>query len=363
MTLALQKRGVAEQDRDSTEPRLSLTLAALKNAFGAMNDETATLFSQDLAPIALRRSLVAQHPMLDAAYFIETENADRFYEVVFDHILARKSGLYCVGKYRIGKSKAIENSIERFRHDFPFMAFLRYDGERKPHQQKERFCADLLDSWHYVRQRGQSAERTLECFLMNQAALAGGRVCVVFIDEAQMWGVTHFRYLLEIWNALRRHGFLLVTVLVGQPSLDNLVTLTQELDHGAVVSRFFVKRHQMSGLQSVSGLQKYLEAYDSKLRFPFGSEWPYTRFFLQKAYDGGFRLGELSASELWPILTEEMKPVAKGRLKVDGVGLALITDTIHAFLLDAMRHDSAKFISTPERWRDALLAASDKESL
>lgn len=344
-------------------PRPMMTLSALQDAFKAVTDETASIFTaRDLMQAPVRANLVKRHPMNDDAFFIETDQADWFYQVAFDHVLARKSGLYCVGNHRIGKTKAIAHAMERLQTDFPFMAFLAYDGERKPHQSKERFCADLLKCWGYALQRNQPADRTVERFLMTEAAKVGGRVCVVFIDEAQMLSVVHYRYLLEVWNVLRRHGCLLLTILVGQRSLDHTVTLTQELDHGAVVSRFFVKRYQMSGLHSDLELKKYLQAYDSTLTFPAGSQWPYTRFFLQKAYDSGFRLGDC-AGELWPLLEEFVKAAKKTRPKIDGIGLALITDAIKHFLLDSMRDDSEEFKSSPTRWQEALLAASDKESL
>lgn len=316
-------------------------------------------FKLDLEVLENRISLATRHPMLDAAYVIATPEVQRVYGAAYDAVLARKSGLYLYGKYRIGKSKAIEYTIPRLKEEFPFMAFKVYDAERKPNANKERFARDLLEAWNYPSQRSQMSSKVLERFMMTRAVEAGGRVFVLFIDEAQMLSIQHFRYLLETWNGMRRHGFILVVILVGQEALPDKRTLIGELDHGAVVARFFTKPGAIGGLRTERDLALYMNAFDEHLIYPVGSSWSYSRFFMQHAYDRGWRL-EQGAHILWMVLNESLQPTAR-TLVQDGFRLDIVTDTIHSFLVDNMPHDAVAFSHTYQAWQSALLAAVDVE--
>lgn len=335
----------------------AMTLDALHRVAEGIEATLESEFDCDLTNFENRIRLACRHPMLDAAYVIATPEVQRFYATVYDFVLARKSGLYLYGKYRIGKSKAIEYTIPRLEKEFPFMAFWVYDGERKPHVNKERFSRDILEAWNYPFQRNQVSSKVLERFMMTRAVEAGGRVFVLFIDEAQMLSIQHFRFLLETWNGLRRHGFVLVVVLVGQESLPDKKEIIGELDHGAVVARFFTMPGAIGGLRSERELALYLGAFDSELVYPVGSGWSYSRFFLQHAYDGGWRL-EASAKHLWAVLNETFKPASRSLLQ-DGFRLDVVTDTVHSFLMDNMQHDLPQFDASYQRWQCALLTAVD----
>jgi hypothetical protein len=264
--------------------------------------------------------------------------------------------------YRQGKTKAINSAITELKERLPFGAVLSCIGQRNLKQSKENFCLYLLDDWgHFVsaKRRGMRIEPVLLNYLMSQCEEAGGHHCVLFIDEAQLFSVQHYRYLLEIWNSMRNRGYILSTILVGQPGLTQLKDLTSELDHGAVVSRFFVKGHSIGGIKSEDMLTKFLANYDDKLFFPVGSTWSYSRFYLSEAFGHGWRL-QNEGPLFWRALCIESEAQPK-LIKSTGFRLAWIVDAIHGFLLDGMSKDAAKFHGTVDMWQELLSASTDRQ--
>jgi type II secretory pathway predicted ATPase ExeA len=315
--------------------------------------------SVDLNTISVRQKLAAFHPMLEQRYFNETDETNAFYDIVYDHVIARKSGLYVTGEFRVGKTSTIENSIVRLRDDLPWLAVLYHSAKRQLGQSKKSLCEDMLRSFRYPSSTYQNAADLLARFMMTETVQAGSKTCLLFIDEAQMFTVMHMRYLLEIWNELRQEGFILVTVLVGQDGLISLKQLTSEQDHGAVVARFFVKRYSLGGLHSLKDMKEYLAKYDTALVFPYASPWPYSRFFCRKAFDAGWRL-ENEAELLWSALMMRSKAEEK-MLKYAGFRLAFVNDSIHAFLVDSMQSDKISFKGSIKLWGEAVSAAAENE--
>ncbi|MDP4077043.1 ATP-binding protein [Acidovorax sp. A1169] len=315
----------------------------------------------DLESLQARIFLTPMHPMLELRYYIETEQSSDFYSIAYDHIFARKSGLYFMGEHRVGKTRAILNAIDRLFEDMPSIAVFYHTAERQLRQTKASFCYDLLKSFKsFASSKTNSVDR-LPRFLITEAVKAGSRTCVIFIDEAQMLTVMQMRYLLEVWNQLAKEGFVLVTVLVGQKGLDSLKQLTNEEDQKAVVARFFAKGCSIGGLHSIDQLRNYLAAFDDKLVYPPNSQWTYSRFFCKQAYDNGWRLvGE--ADFLWDALLHLTNPTSK-MLKFSGFKLAFINDAIHSFLIDSMSVDMKKFKGSPKIWLDAVSAAATSDLL
>lgn len=322
------------------------------------------LFSVDLSERETRIKLLLRHPMLDQRYVVPTQEIKDFKDIVFDWVVARKSGLYASGLHRQGKTTAMNEAIEQLQSDLPFVAFLSFSGQRGINQTKAAFCRHLLSHWGYeslARERGSQPERLLANYLMLQCSLVNGRQCVIFIDEAQLLSIQHYRYLLEIWNDLRAHGFILCTVLVGQPDLKLLKTLTDESDHGAVVSRFFVKNYEFGGIKSLAMLADFLRHYDQDLTYPAGSTWTYSRFCLQQAFEQGWRL-EAEAPLFWNALVGITQAKAAA-IRTTGFRLAWVVDAIHSFLLDGMSQDSASFRGSIQMWEDCILSGADETSI
>lgn len=315
----------------------------------------------DLCSKKVRIQLASMHPMLEGEYFIDTSDTEDFYNVVFDHVFARKSGLYITGEFRVGKTKNILNSILRLKIDLPIIYADFFSGKRNHNQSKLSFCHDILNSFKYYPSPHQNPIEALPRYLITKSVMTGSRTCVLFVDEAQMLTVIQLRYLLEIWNELRREGFLLVTILVGQNNLDFLMQLTEQQDHGAVISRFFVNKFNLGGIHSEMGLKRYLSAYDNKLFYPIESKWSYSMFFRANAFDGGWRL-ESECGRLWQALLERSRTNIAS-LRKNGFRLAFINDAIHSFLIDSMKEDILSEKESFELWRQSVSSAASNDLL
>lgn len=349
-----QKPSTAHRETERYRHRRQIEEAAAE----LEKSRLARFIAANLVSDDQRRMLAAFHPMLEQRYFIETNETADFYDIVCDHALARKSGLYVVGEYRVGKTFSIMNTMNSLHMDLPWISILYHSATRNSNQSKKSFCADMLKSFRYPRSTFQDPVDLLARLMMAEAVKAGSRTCLLFVDEAQMLTIKHVRYLLEIWNELRQEGFILVTVLVGQEGLESLKTLTEEDDQGAVLARFFVKKYVLGGLHSLEDVRKYLGAYCSKLMFP-GPEWPFARFFCMKAFDGGWRL-DSEAERFWQALVDH-SGAANKMLKYTGFRLAFVNDSIHAFLLDSMKSDCKSFKGSKDTWKEAVSLAAESE--
>lgn len=329
-----------------------------------ISEAIARLFDLDLDSDACRIRLASQHPMMDQLYVVKTPEIDHFHDLCYDWVITRKSGLYVYGPYRIGKSKAIESVIASLNEELPFTAIVTCIGQRNLHQSKEAFCRYFLDCWGVSigkLGRGERVEPLLLNYLMYMCEKAGGNQCVFFIDEAQLFSVLQYRYLLELWNSLRSQGYILSTILVGQPELQKLKALTHESDHGAVVSRFFVKGYSIEGIKTEDMLITFLAKYDDELFFPLESTWSYSRYFMRSAFDHGWRL-QHEGKSFWQALCLESNAKAD-QIKKTGFRLAWIVDAIHGFLLDNMKEDKPKFRGTIDKWQELLSVSTDRSLL
>jgi hypothetical protein len=319
------------------------------------------LFGSELESFALRKSMVARHPMFDQDYTIETEATSTFYDVVYDWVLLRKSGLYMHALPRQGKSKAIELLIEKLQANFPFVCFrsiFAIRGIPTPGQ----FSIDWLEQWGYNTNSLKPARATglLITTIKTHCALNNGRIFIVFIDEAQLYTINQYRHMHAIWNALRADGYFFITVLVGQPELTKLVGLLGEADLSAVTHRFFVKPLRFDGIKSKEALASFLASYDAELTYPKGSNWSYSRFFVRNAFDGGWRL-KSEDDFLWNALME-MLPNKKISKQFEGFKMAWLVDAVHSFLMDAMALDEkGRFETSKKLWTEILEGSTRAE--
>lgn len=298
--------------------------------------------------------------MLEQKYLILTSAIFNFHEIIYDWVVARKSGLYVTGLHRQGKTTAIASVILELRNNLPFVAFLSCIGQRLTNKSKEAFFLYLLSCFNCPALkigRNVRPDIAVANFIMVSCAEVGGNQCVLFIDEAQLFSVVHYRYLLELWNILKDRGFILTTILVGQPDLKHLREITGELDHGAVVSRFFVKGHTLTGIKSQKILCNILSQFDSKLFYPAESEWPYSRFFMKEAFDNGWRL-EKEGENYWPALCN-CSQAKSSDIEASGFRMAWVLDTVHGFFLDCMELDNPGFHGSIPLWDSILRDSTD----
>ncbi|MEZ0606332.1 hypothetical protein ACAX43_30025 [Paraburkholderia sp. IW21] len=178
-----------------------------------------------------------------------------------------------------------------------------------------------------------------------------GNTLVVFVDEAQRLELDHYEWLRDVQDELGRRGVRMFIFLVGQPGiLNRKSSFRQSVDTSQIVSRFMVDEMRFQGFRTGDDLKMSLGAYDTSV-FPDGSDWPYTRFFLQRAFDTGFRLGKQQQT-VWKAFE-----AAHCRARFDftmEIPMEYLARTVEIALTDNMEHDGAGFALSPACWARAV---------
>jgi hypothetical protein len=180
---------------------------------------------------------------------------------------------------------------------------------------------------------------------------AAGNKLIVFVDEAQRLELEHYEWLRDVQDELERRGVRMFTFLVGQPGiLNRKSSFRQSVDTSQIVSRFMVDELRFDGFRTADDLKMSLAAYDTST-FPDGSDWPYTRYFLQRAFDTGFRL-ERQHLALWDAFD-----AAHRRARFDftmEVPMEYVARTVEIALVENMNHDAMDFALSPALWAQAV---------
>ena len=162
-----------------------------------------------------------------------------------------------------------------------------------PSRSEALFFGMLLEAARHGRpDSGTALQRRLRLYhkLAELVERSAGNKLIVFVDEAQRLELEHYEWLRDVQDELERRGMRMFTFLVGQPGIPNRKSsFRQSVDTSQIVSRFMVDELRFDGFRAADDLKMSLAAYDTST-FPDGSDWPYTRYFLQRAFDTGFRL-------------------------------------------------------------------------
>lgn len=117
-----------------------------------------------------------------------------------------------------------------------------------------------------------------------------------------------------------------------------------------IVGRFMTHEHAFRGLTNVDDLATCLAGYDGNC-YPERSDWTYPRFFLPKAWSGGFRLVE-AATDLWMAFSEaHMMGGFTSELEIPMKYFSL---AVEIALIANIEHDDEEFRLTPALWREAV---------
>jgi hypothetical protein len=180
------------------------------------------------------------------------------------------------------------------REELPNAAILHLGMPQNPSRSEGHFFGMLLAAARHERpDSGSALQRRFRLYnrLAEMVERASGRLLIVFVDEAQRLELEHYERLRDMQDEMERRGIRMFTILVGQPGILHRKTSSrQSIDTSQIVSRFTIEEMRFDGFRSPADLKVSLSAYDESV-FPEGSDWTFTRFFFQRAYDAGFRLG------------------------------------------------------------------------
>lgn len=318
-----------------------------------------------LDSIDYRRSVAVGHAMRENRYLLDTVVTDAAYDLLYARVSLGSGGLTLKGIQRLGKTRCAWRMFGRMAEDFPTVPVDLIIAKDDLDLRANLFYRDLAGLLgHDVKMRPYDAswQQLLVNHFASKCMRAGSCVFYLLVDEAQCLTMYHLRHLFHLCNALELLGFTLATVLIGQNNLNGIINMTTERGHAELMGRFFVTTHDFIGLRAADELQSALKQYDAQLFYPASAmEWPYTRFYMADAFDGGWRL-EHEAEPLWAALLDTARVKCELEEGARGFGMTWICKSVHHFLVDGLA-GNCDMTDTKSRWMRAIEETVRKELL
>lgn len=295
--------------------------------------------------LAQRVVMLPDHPILAKDYTVHTPMIESVYEIVRERIWMRCTGIYLHARPRTGKTRCAMAIEQLLGTEFPraYVVFLSASKEKR--QSEVGLVRDLLEAQGIMPPQRTSLKVMMSYLITHirtELGARGSNQFVLLIDEMQMLGEDAFRQLLVLHNRLELVHITMTTMGFAQPEIEHVRTSLFATNSQNLIARFLCERVPFDGCSTEEGLKAILSAYDDEKRYPEGSEWTYTRFFLQEAFDEGFRLKH-AASKIW----RELMKVASTFGAVS-VPMAYVTRTIEFILLAVREQDKVNFVLTDE---------------
>lgn len=301
----------------------------------------------------LRPIDVKHHPLTRHQYMLPTASIDGFMSRIKRLIRNHTPGAIVYADPRVGKTYAIRYVQNALREDYPGVVCLSWGTENKPKPSEDAFFTTLLEAAGHpealkgnsTRKRRRLIERLTE--LVDSSEY---NWFIMFADEAQRLGTVEYEWLRDVHDCLERKGIRMITLLVGQPQLLHQKTAFRQSSQTQIILRFMVSEMRFDGLADPDGIATCLQGYDAAI-FPDGTDWTYTRFFLPRAYDAGFRLVD-QAAMVWAAFRRA--DVKAGLAFAAEIPMQYFAHTVEIALESNMHKDAADFKFTAAMWDEAV---------
>lgn len=235
------------------------------------------------------------HPIFSEEYSICTNSTYKILQAILGWIEMRQPGGMVYGTPRIGKSKSIEfisKHLETlYDNTLPVYIFECYSHKQS---NENMFYQELLDTLnHAYADKGNSCQKRsrLRDYFLSIATKNKHRRLVLLFDEAQNYDEHQYKWLINIFNDLRRKRVRPTFIMVGQTELHGLRNVFVK-HHKQIVGRFMLNVHKVRGITGPGDIEVCLRAYDDNknTEYPAGSGCSFTEFFFPVAYRHGWRL-------------------------------------------------------------------------
>lgn len=310
---------------------------------------------------------IASHPLNTQKYIVPTPSIDALYAAIRKCIKQRVPGGIVYAMTRYGKTYAIRYIRGMLKIDYPGIVTFNFGCLKKKQPSEGAFFSNLL-KWagHPKHETGTNKQlrSRLMHMLMDQLARSPHNFLVLFADEAQKLQIEDYEWLREIHDELEDRGFRMITFLVGQPQLRQQKTALKIARETQIVGRFMIDEFEFRGVTCVEDAATCLRSYDAGV-FPVGTEWTFTRFFLPRAWQAGFRL-QSCAPQIWAEFAA-VHEEAGFQEKLE-VPMTYFARSIEIFLTTMGTDlDCAEFRPTADTWKSVVLesrfAQSEEELL
>jgi len=299
-----------------------------------------------------RQDLYESHPVLTKDYLVITPVVKKVYSLIRDRVFMRTTGTFMYASPRVGKTTCAKATQLLLQAEFPRIHVMRFSAE--PSRQKSALLLDILAADKLCVPRSpkyKELQHQLLIHVQSSLAMPGGNQFVLIADEMQNLSEENLIDLASIHNRLETLGIRMTTIGFAQPEIMDRHTALLATNQSFLIARFLSEPIPFSGCTSIDDLRVILDAYDQELRFPEDCDHTYTRFFLQLAYDNGFRLASY-ADAIWRKLW-----AAKG-LSGDSIPMEHLSRTVEFLLVSGTASDSRNFKLTPKAIDDAVAASN-----
>lgn len=249
------------------------------------------------------------HPVLSEDYAICTNSTYKMMKTILGWIEVRQPGGMIYGAPRLGKSKSIEfisKYLETlYDNTLPVLIFECY----KHHLPSENmFYQEMLDTVnHAYAEKGNSGQKRsrLRDYFLSIAMKNKHKRIVIFFDEAQNFGEQQYKWLINVYNDLKRKRVKPTFIMVGQSELLALRDTFVTKHNKQIVGRFLLNVHKFRGITGAADIEVCLRAFDDNAttEYPAGSGCSFTEYFFPIAYKHGWRLQD-QAETVWKAFSE-----------------------------------------------------------
>lgn len=287
-----------------------------------------------------RDSLYKSHPVITKRYQIITPVVCQAYGMVRERVYMRKTGTFMYATPRMGKTtcaKIIKVLLEK---EFPTIFILNFIAARRTRRapEDEVLCSIMHASMLLTPRRIIAAElqRNLIVHIQTQLSVLNGDQFVLMVDEMQHLGDQELDCLATLHNKLDMVEISMTTIGFAQPDILDVRGALQASNKTYLIARFLCEPVKFTGCISICDLKAILNDYDLVQYFPENSGCSFTKFFLPKAFDNGFRLSEW-ADAIWKVLKS-----SAGKSS-ESIPMEHLSRTIEYLLVAASNSDSHDF--------------------
>jgi hypothetical protein len=235
-----------------------------------------------------------EHPLFNSNYEINTNEIVDLYNNVEKWINNQVPGGIIYGEARLGKSTAIACLETMLHHNYgEALPIFRMNMTSYILNEKTFYEQFLSDVGHELRKGTtyEKKERLINLFTFSALEAKSYKI-ILFIDEANYLEEKEYAWLMDIYNRLMLKHIRLTTLLVGTIDILNKKMYFIQNKQQQLIGRFMVFEYHFHGVKTPQDLQVCLASYDFMLKYPYGSEWTYTRYFFPECYEQGYRISD-----------------------------------------------------------------------
>ncbi len=285
--------------------------------------------------IDARNLLMSNHPLVLSNFLVITPTINWAYEQISEQVWLRMPSVYFQSLSRMGKTECARAIVDFLKDEFPerYVLFLTVDVTGEENIIQTMVKAMKLET--KLKEKLSSLRDAVMNHIICELASLGDTHFILVVDEMQSLTYKDLQHLQVIQNRLSLSEVQLTTIGFAQEQIKGLITALHKGRHMALLGRFFSRRVNFVGCTSADWLKATLSAFDKDMEYPRDSGCSYTRFFLPKAFDSGFRLDSLADL----IFNESMihiKSVGASLIPTENMFMAL------AYLLIGTRDEDAE---------------------